>query len=137
LIDKNGVSNLAASSIAVPLESAHNRSPAQFRGIKIAASRFYRPELDVLRFCAFLAVFFHHALPGFELDHHVGNAVVFLRLETSVKEAGGFGVCLFFLLSAYLITELSKGSARLRGESMSDRFIYAECCAYGRCIFHS
>ena len=60
----------------------------------------------MLRFGAFLAVFFHHALPGFELKHHVGNVVVFLRLEMWVKEAGGFGVCLFFLLSAYLITEL-------------------------------
>ena len=28
------------------------------------SGRFYRPELDGLRFFAFFAVFVHHALPG-------------------------------------------------------------------------
>ena len=28
-----------------------------------ATSRFYHPELDILRFFAFFAVFCHHALP--------------------------------------------------------------------------
>lgn len=31
---------------------------------------------------------------------------VIYRFESAVRSAGGFGVCLFFLLSAYLITEL-------------------------------
>ena len=56
---------------------------------------FYRPELDVLRFFAFLMVFFHH-LPWRSVSPH-------LRL---LQQAGGFGVSIFFLLSSYLITEL-------------------------------
>jgi len=55
--------------------------------------RFYRPELDALRFFAFLAVLVHHgpASPGF---------------PDAVRGIGGFGLSMFFLLSAYLITEL-------------------------------
>ncbi|HZR65591.1 MAG TPA: acyltransferase [Terriglobales bacterium] len=67
-------------------------------------SRFYRPELDLLRFFAFLCVFFHHSLPGFDLSHHAG--AISPIIWNALKQAGSFGVCLFFLLSAYLITEL-------------------------------
>lgn len=59
------------------------------------ALRFYRPELDALRFFAFLAVLFHHG-PGPQ-----GSKFLWL-----VCSAGGFGLSMFFLLSAYLITEL-------------------------------
>ena len=55
--------------------------------------RFYRPELDALRFFAFLAVLLHHGPQG----RH------FLWVVCS---AGGYGLSMFFLLSAYLITEL-------------------------------
>jgi peptidoglycan/LPS O-acetylase OafA/YrhL len=58
-----------------------------------AKERFYRPELDALRFLAFFAVLFHHI--------YVTNPYLSI-----VSRAGGFGVSLFFLLSAYLITEL-------------------------------
>ena len=54
-------------------------------------SRFYRPELDVLRFFAFLAVFLHHGIYSF---------------SPTFSKMGGFGLSLFFLLSAFLITEL-------------------------------
>ena len=43
--------------------------PINLRGSPTPAWRveggatFYHPELDALRFCAFLAVFFHHAPP--------------------------------------------------------------------------
>lgn len=67
---------------------------------------FYRPELDALRFCAFLAVFAHHLLPENpslyhklfpeQLAHFVHNAVFIAR----------YGVVLFFMLSSYLITSL-------------------------------
>ena len=53
---------------------------------------FHRPELDLLRLTAFLMVFVAHT-PRFQ---HLGW----------VMEAGGNGVCLFFLLSAFLIAEL-------------------------------
>ena len=60
------------------------------------SKRFYRPELDVVRFLAFLAVFLHHTLP---LQPN-GTWVV------SFTMACGFGLCVFFALSAYLITTL-------------------------------
>jgi peptidoglycan/LPS O-acetylase OafA/YrhL len=67
---------------------------------------FYRPELDVLRFFAFLAVFlFHFNHPiDFYVKHGIPRAIAVP--VTSVIEAGVFGVDLFFVLSAYLITEL-------------------------------
>jgi peptidoglycan/LPS O-acetylase OafA/YrhL len=71
-----------------------------------AVDRFYRPELDVLRFFAFLSVFLYHGLPGFALTRHTGWMARLALYETQVKDTGAFGVCLFFLLSAYLITEL-------------------------------
>jgi peptidoglycan/LPS O-acetylase OafA/YrhL len=69
------------------------------------SSRFYRPELDGLRFFAFFAVFACHTLspdPAYYSAHHIPGAVVW----AAAAQAGAFGVDLFFLLSAYLITEL-------------------------------
>jgi peptidoglycan/LPS O-acetylase OafA/YrhL len=68
---------------------------------KAAGDRFYRPELDVLRFAAFLCVFACHSIPAVSSDH--GSAGKWLM---ALKDAGNFGVCIFFLLSSYLITEL-------------------------------
>lgn len=79
-----------------------------------AAGSFYRPELDVLRFAAFLLVFLHHTLPRQGLIPHLGpqlSAVV-----TSLAKACGFGLCLFFTLSAYLITELLIRERDARGK---------------------
>ena len=70
---------------------------------KAKKSYFYRPELDCLRFFAFMAVFVHHTMPRtmeFYSDHHLPTAL------SNVANAGAFGVDLFFCLSAYLITEL-------------------------------
>jgi len=58
--------------------------------------RFYRPELDVLRFGAFLLVLMHHTISN------QGHG----RVVLAIREAGSYGVSVFFLLSAYLITEL-------------------------------
>jgi peptidoglycan/LPS O-acetylase OafA/YrhL len=55
---------------------------------------FYRPELDVLRFLAFLLVFLFHGL------------TVTSGIYDAFRLSGALGVCLFFLLSSYLITEL-------------------------------
>ena len=55
--------------------------------------RFYRPELDALRFFAFFCVFLAHGLPS-------------KQPYSVLALSGGFGLCLFFLLSSYLITEL-------------------------------
>jgi peptidoglycan/LPS O-acetylase OafA/YrhL len=67
--------------------------------------RFYRPELDCLRFFAFFAVFIFHTMspdPAYWATRHVPCSA----LLASAVSAGRFGVDLFFLLSAYLITEL-------------------------------
>src|SRR5688572_30035228 len=68
---------------------------------------FYRPELDVLRFSAFLAVFIHHALPR-DASLYVASGIpeFVAQLLLTAKEAGAFGLDLFFTLSSYLITDL-------------------------------
>jgi len=58
-----------------------------------ADDRFYLPELDALRFFAFLAVFCCHS---WDFTHGTNQ----------LADIGTFGVDLFFTLSAFLITEL-------------------------------
>ena len=68
---------------------------------------FYRPELDVLRFFAFFAVFMFHITfrdPAFYSARGVPIHVA--ELLAALSEAGNMGVDLFFALSAYLITTL-------------------------------
>ena len=86
------------------------------------APRFYRPELDVLRFFAFFSVFLSHGLPAFNLRHFSGRIVLLLRFDELIKESGGFGVCLFFFLSAYLITELLERECRQTGSIRARSF---------------
>ena len=62
--------------------------------------RYYKPELDVLRFFAFLFVFFVHRLDLAPIDSHEYYLAFHLSL------LGNYGVPLFFFLSAFLITEL-------------------------------
>jgi len=64
--------------------------------------KFYRPELDGLRFFAFFLVFLHH-LPvpnGYVVPPTFMGSIFNLHLH------GWMGVDLFFCLSAYLITKL-------------------------------
>jgi peptidoglycan/LPS O-acetylase OafA/YrhL len=70
-----------------------------------AARRFYQPELDGLRFYAFLGVFIYHTLPS--------QALFYRRLHlplpglwAAIAKSGASGVDLFFALSAFLITSL-------------------------------
>jgi len=60
----------------------------------------YRPELDALRFFAFLCVFSFHRMDYVPTDP-VRDRWLFV-----VSNVGPFGVPVFFLLSAFLITEL-------------------------------
>jgi peptidoglycan/LPS O-acetylase OafA/YrhL len=66
----------------------------------LASSRYYRPELDLLRFIAFLCVFCTHRLDLAPMnpEHYFWSYHICL--------VGVFGVPVFFLLSAFLITEL-------------------------------
>ena len=74
---------------------------------RTSTARFYHPELDVLRFFAFLMVFCHHALPhdpAFWIK--LGVPSFLARIISGVGATGAFGVSVFFVLSSYLITEL-------------------------------
>lgn len=68
--------------------------------------RFYRPELDSLRFFAFFAVFLCHTLATTPTSTHHRLAAGIHQLASWVSYSGKWGVDLFFCLSAYLITEL-------------------------------
>ncbi len=63
------------------------------------AAPYYRPELDILRFLAFFLVFNHHILTGSATASR-------FHFIYALQEGGAGGVCLFFTLSAFLITEL-------------------------------
>ncbi len=79
---------------------------------------FYRPELDALRFFAFLAVMVHHYLPQtstfYESRLHASAASA--NWMVAVAGVGGLGVELFFVLSAFLITSLLLRERAARGE---------------------
>src|SRR3954447_20381062 len=61
--------------------------------------RFYRPELDLLRFFAFFLVFLTHG-PRLNDSFWIGH------LYNRLARTGVYGLSLFFFLSSYLITEL-------------------------------
>ena len=101
-------------TVAVETSSAAT-SPAR-------AERFYRPELDALRFFAFLGVFVFHAAPRtMEFYNAAGYPRWLSSLLIPIFGAGAYGVDLFFALSAYLITSLllrersATGALDLRG----------------------
>jgi peptidoglycan/LPS O-acetylase OafA/YrhL len=70
-------------------------------------SRYYRPELDLLRFFAFLLVFLSHVVPGDVAFYEQSHVPLPIGLFIVAFAAGGsWGVDLFFALSSYLITTL-------------------------------
>jgi peptidoglycan/LPS O-acetylase OafA/YrhL len=87
--------------------AAGNRAASEPGDPKGRAKSFYKPELDVLRFFAFFSVFVFHIADyptAFLVQHHFPPRLAVVWL--SFVHAGMYGVDLFFLLSAYLITEL-------------------------------
>lgn len=72
-----------------------------------SAPRFYLPELDVLRFFAFLAVFLQHAFQKTPAQYFPATHPTWIGRAVSILAwSGGYGVDLFFVLSAFLITQL-------------------------------
>lgn len=71
--------------------------------VRVQQASFYRPELDCLRFFAFMTVFVHHSMPR-QVEFYTSRGLP--KLFSNIAYAGAFGVDLFFCLSAYLITEL-------------------------------
>jgi peptidoglycan/LPS O-acetylase OafA/YrhL len=81
-------------------------------------TRFYAPELDALRFLAFLLVFCRHVVTNFGGAKHREVAAAAHAATTQAKlppvwemiqgvvGCFDFGVCLFFFLSSFLITKL-------------------------------
>ncbi len=94
------------------LAELRNNDAVSPRTAATGSLRGYQPELDGVRFLAFFLVFLHHALPG----GHFGSPAAALgplglywpkwRLVWIVKASCFSGLCLFFALSAYLITGL-------------------------------
>ncbi|WP_241654487.1 acyltransferase family protein [Granulicella sibirica] len=80
------------------LSSSSADSAGSDRLSKPSIPRFYRPELDALRAFAFILVFNHHIL-GAPIDST-------FRISSVIQESGAAGVCIFFMLSSFLITEL-------------------------------
>ena len=78
--------------------------------------RFYHPELDVLRFFAFVLIFVHHSMPHEAAFYsRFGLAPVLSLAASTFAIAGCFAVQLFLLLSAYLVTELFIRERAFRG----------------------
>ena len=64
---------------------------------EVRPKTFNLPELDLLRFGAFLLIFAHHTFPG---PDKVPSARLLVR---AIKEGSALGVPLFFVLSAFLL----------------------------------
>jgi peptidoglycan/LPS O-acetylase OafA/YrhL len=78
--------------------------------------RFHLPELDLLRFFAFMLVFLSHAVPGDEQYYSQLSIPSPIAKSVIALAAGGaWGVDLFFTLSSYLITTLLLREKAVRG----------------------
>ena len=87
---------VAPAATVEPTEPAAPAAPTE------SGERIYFPELDGLRFIAFLMVFlFHGGLPEGLVRQAIGRTAA-----RALRENGGYGVQLFFILSGYLITTL-------------------------------
>jgi peptidoglycan/LPS O-acetylase OafA/YrhL len=71
-----------------------------------APNSFYRPELDALRFSAFLMVFIFHLAPDRPNRYVSVHSEILRDTLACFAVSMGFGVCLFFILSAFLITTI-------------------------------
>lgn len=87
----------APATITVTVATIALKGGVQEVPARRGAGSFYRPGLDILRFIAFLLVFVAHGLL-YELNRPTQLG--------AIARSGEFGMCVFFFLSSYLITEL-------------------------------
>jgi peptidoglycan/LPS O-acetylase OafA/YrhL len=99
------------TTIAVPFAKSIAIRPSTSIS-NLPQARGYRPELDGVRFLAFLLVFSSHSIAAFSSRSEQAKGFLatfgagswhFLML---IDETCAMGLCLFFTLSAYLITNL-------------------------------
>lgn len=83
-------------------KEARERASVSFKAPAQTAGRFYHPELDVVRFLAFLLVFIHHVLPAGPDPRSFAALKTFGPLFYAVANAGRFGLSLglIFLVAA-------------------------------------
>lgn len=97
--------------------------PPSGDSIQNPAKRYYRPGLDIVRFLAFMLVFFWHTLPmptkSLVVRHNLAGAIVVYKV---ILNSSCFGLCLFFTLSAFLIFELLLREKRVTGTVAIKRF---------------
>ena len=102
-----------------PVSERGPAGPAQ-----VIPGRFYRPELDGLRFLAFLGVLLNHTMPTDTVSYEAsGTPHVVARLLSLFTTSGAYGVDLFFLLSSFLITELLLREHAARGAINAPAFL--------------
>ena len=100
-------------AVAPPLSDQVTSTYTRPRG---ATERFYHPELDSIRFFLFCGVWVYHALPRQEslyTARHFPPLAAFLI--TSISKACMCSLDVFFILSAFLITELLLREKELKG----------------------
>lgn len=86
------------------------------------SGRFYRPELDVVRFLAFFLVFLTHGLPRGSDSSTAALPNGPQQVLFGCQKVSVFGLSLFFTLSAYLICELLLRERDATGAVLAKQF---------------
>ena len=94
----------ARTDSSVPIDAEREARPPA----PASKERYYLPELDIVRFAAFLWVFYIHAAVSFPAFDTNGWPQILL--------AGYFAIDLFFMMSAYVIAQLLARELARRGE---------------------